>query len=462
MDSELWSRIERTQPQSMDPERHASAITDELVAAGVDETLRWAEKFDQAMDTLYDWQLWGVAYYALGGCSDDSFEYLRAWLIGRGEDIWSKAKSDPEGLFVSLLQGATDPNERWDSLRIHEGEPLLYCAGVAHERLTGEWLPASRSPDEPAGDEWEEDDLPNLFPRLESVLPDDWWSAEVFEFEPDDGVLGRIQRGLVALAGGDHRTALDELGDLVTDGDKWSEVPDILRTDVAYGVGITHLVEGRLEEASGVFGLVADQIEDNDALRRAMAQVALARGDLAGAERLIDGRPERHRLDRVLAAKLAFRRGDRETAIRLAREEIVTSSESIEHPWDVAGAAYQAGAILVELGAAELGSQAADLVHRLLEDAPPDLPLVKHLRILRSGVLRLSGEHEQALIELDRMVSEMTGGELAEVLRERARILRALDRTVEARQEYLRAKEAFESVGESWEAEATTTEAEDL
>ena len=60
------------------------------------------------------------------------------------------------------------------------------------------------------------------------------------------------------------------------------------------------------------------------------------------------------------------------------------------------------------------------------------------------------------------MISEMTGEELAETIRERARALRALDRTVEARQEYLRAKDAFESVGGSWEAEATIREAEDL
>ena len=39
------------------------------------------------MDDSYRWDLWGAAYLANGGCSDDGFDYFRGWLIGQGRKV---------------------------------------------------------------------------------------------------------------------------------------------------------------------------------------------------------------------------------------------------------------------------------------------------------------------------------------------------------------------------------------
>ena len=41
----------------------------------------------ELMDESYRADLWGAAYVIKGGCSDDGFDYFRAWLIMQGERI---------------------------------------------------------------------------------------------------------------------------------------------------------------------------------------------------------------------------------------------------------------------------------------------------------------------------------------------------------------------------------------
>jgi len=52
------------------------------------------------VDKAYIAELWDVAFILASGwgCSDDGFEYFRAWLIGQGKDVYEKALSDPESL----------------------------------------------------------------------------------------------------------------------------------------------------------------------------------------------------------------------------------------------------------------------------------------------------------------------------------------------------------------------------
>lgn len=165
MTPEFWQLIDDTRPDNRDPGRHAAAITSVLIDSGTEDTLRFAAGFEHAIDSLYTFELWGAAYLSLGGCSDDAFEYLRAWIIGSDEAVSALARDHPERLFIDLLDAADDPDRRWDELGIQHGEPLLYAAGIAHERLTGEWLPARASPypAEPVGEPWDESELLTLF-----------------------------------------------------------------------------------------------------------------------------------------------------------------------------------------------------------------------------------------------------------------------------------------------------------
>jgi tetratricopeptide (TPR) repeat protein len=461
VDTELWAIIERTRPDRLDPGAHADAIATQLAESGLDVTLRFAASFDAALSALYRWDLWGAAYLAMGGCGDDAFEYLRCWLIGAGEVTWALSRDDPEATFLELLDGAVDPAVRWDDLHLPEGESLLYVAGRAHEQLTGQWLPGPRShPLEPAGVEWSEEELPELFPRLAASLPARWWEGAA----PDPArthLLGLIDEAMAAFGSGDQVAAGEALTPLVDQPEEWARVVELgwRRVDVAYIVGVCRLVSGDVEGAATALRLVESDLADADHVRRALAQVELAKGDLNEAARWIDDTPDASRLDRVLAAKLTWRRGDRDGALARAHFEMLAPIDSQEHPWDVAGTIQQVGRLFAEAGEADSAETATRAMVPLLVDAPDDLPLVTNLRLLLASVLRLQRRPEEALEEIDSLQVDLDGSDLAECLRERARALSDLGRAEHAMSAYGTAIGLFDAAGERWEADATRGEA---
>lgn len=459
----FWEIIDRTKNAEGDRASQARALVEELSGLGTDAVLDFSRAFDTAMDMLYTWDLWGAAFLAMGGCGDDSFEYFRAWLIADGEVTTSQGAQQPELVLKNLLGESADPDSRWAQLRTHEGEEVLYAAGTAHERLTGSWLPprGSERRQEPEGRPWDEDDLPGRFPDLFSALPEDWWGGDTTEPDAELGLMVRANRGIAAFTGGDHTTAADLLDPLIDDANAWSAIRDMegLRIDVAYIAGIVRLQRGDVEGASSALHLVESDIPDADHVRRALAQVELARGDVEEAARFIVDTPEASRLDRVLAAKLAWRIGDAERAVSRARQEMTASLGPGEHVWDVAGAILQVGRILADAGETEEAEVAARAMSNLLADAPEDLPLLVHLRLLLASVARLQGRAEDALQALDELQLACEGSDLGECLRERARSLADIGRTEESLSAYREAVDVFDNAGERWEADATRREA---
>lgn len=459
----FWQRIEASKNDEGDRALQATTLTDQLAALGVDAIVEFSRGFDSAMDHLFTWELWGAAYLAMGGCGDDMFEYFRAWLIADGEATTILSGAEPESMLRVLLADWDDPDERWEDLRVHQGENILYAAGLAHERLTGEWLPPSPDPrrSDPTGVAWEEDELPRLYPDLAASLPGDWW-GEATEPGPIAEVRVQARSGIDAFAEGDHATALDLLEPLVEDPVNWELLSALgrdWRTDAAYGVGISRLLRGDVAGSADALRLVVGDLDDYPHIRRALAQVELARGELDSAAALIDFEPGANRYERALAAKVAFRRGDRDEALRRSLAEIEMPIEEDEHPWDVAGSYQQFGQILVDLGAAEEAETMARAIGTLLRGAPDDLPLIGHLRIVLVGIVRLQGRLEAALEAADDLVADLEGSDQAEALRERARVGSSMGNDQTASDDFRRATELFDRAGETWEAQRTRSEA---
>ncbi len=111
--------------------------------------------FAELRIAAYRWDLWGVAYLLCGGCSDDSFDYFTAWIIGKGESFYNEALANPE----SIAEKVTEDDSP-------DGEPLMYAAPKAYEAQTGDAMPVGNIhlPAEPIGIKWEEEALPGLFP----------------------------------------------------------------------------------------------------------------------------------------------------------------------------------------------------------------------------------------------------------------------------------------------------------
>jgi Protein of unknown function (DUF4240) len=112
--------------------------------------------FDQKMDRAYSWELWAVAYIIRHGCSDDAFDYFRAWLISCGRKAFEVALDNP-----ASVGGLAEPGS--DA----QCESLMGAAQTAHFYSTGK---AMRLRERKApiirGQEWSEDDLLSRYPEL--------------------------------------------------------------------------------------------------------------------------------------------------------------------------------------------------------------------------------------------------------------------------------------------------------
>jgi TPR repeat protein len=108
------------------------------------------------LNRSYTRDLWAAAYIINGGCSDDGFDYFRAWLVAQGKDVFENALVNPESL-IDVAQ----PNA--------ELETLMYAPIKAYEARTETKFPYStREVPQLTGDEWEEtpECLQKKFPRL--------------------------------------------------------------------------------------------------------------------------------------------------------------------------------------------------------------------------------------------------------------------------------------------------------
>lgn len=121
-----------------------------------DELQSFQRHYDDAVKAAYRWDLWGAAYVINGGCSDDGFRYFLDWLISEGSHTYSQALKSPDNLALLPRVDYAD------------NESFAYVASEIFEEEEGGELDRDFTVDisMPAGKEWSEADLPQLFPKL--------------------------------------------------------------------------------------------------------------------------------------------------------------------------------------------------------------------------------------------------------------------------------------------------------
>jgi hypothetical protein len=154
-----WQLIEATAPEGgAGTEEHADAVAEALRTLEPDEIVAFDLFLHERLEEAYRWDLWAVAYVALGGCGDDSFEYFRLWLVAQGKDYFERALKDERRAVDNLAPGDEA-----------ECEALLYAAQEVYESKTGgSGLPSSYSPHktDPDGEPWSEETVHELYPEL--------------------------------------------------------------------------------------------------------------------------------------------------------------------------------------------------------------------------------------------------------------------------------------------------------
>jgi hypothetical protein len=153
----FWRLIEEARVErERDVDAQAVRLQALLAALPADEIIAFDDLFWEMMSRAYRNELWAAAYVINGGCSDDGFDYFRGWLIAQGEQVFHAAIRGPE---ETLLTVADEGDI--------EGEAMLYSAFYAYLDKTGQEMPLRmRPPRELAGEEWDEETVAALYPRL--------------------------------------------------------------------------------------------------------------------------------------------------------------------------------------------------------------------------------------------------------------------------------------------------------
>ena len=100
----FWKLIATARSGAANDEVFVERMAAVLRRLSPDELLEYERQFDRVHAESYGWKLWGAAYLINGGCSDDGFEYFRAWLTAQGQPCFREGhrKSRLAGLSLAL------------------------------------------------------------------------------------------------------------------------------------------------------------------------------------------------------------------------------------------------------------------------------------------------------------------------------------------------------------------------
>ena len=105
-DARFWAIIAESTPFEANTDKQAAVLRASLEKLTPAELEGYERIFERLMKESYSWDLWGAAYVANGGASDDGFEYFRCWLISKGESTFRKVSTNPDSLADILAKGS--------------------------------------------------------------------------------------------------------------------------------------------------------------------------------------------------------------------------------------------------------------------------------------------------------------------------------------------------------------------
>jgi hypothetical protein len=152
----LWAILD----PSVSPTNGAESVRifrDRLVKLSPDDIRKIDQQFTRQLSRSYSWELWGAAYIINGGCSDDCFDYFRAWLIMQGSAVFNAAIREPDSL--ADYRHLSQPAEIEDALSVTRD---------AYHTVTGE-EPDGDGLNPKLGPGWDFDDhleMRRRYPRL--------------------------------------------------------------------------------------------------------------------------------------------------------------------------------------------------------------------------------------------------------------------------------------------------------
>lgn len=139
-----WEIIDKARHTAGDWKDMERPLLEELKKLDVPDIIAWGRILAEYRALSCKEKLWAAAATMMNGCSDDSFEYFRGWLIAQGKDTFLSALEDPDSLAdtESVKLFAHEISECPETpLEGYQEQPrfenILYVACIAYEQLTG-------------------------------------------------------------------------------------------------------------------------------------------------------------------------------------------------------------------------------------------------------------------------------------------------------------------------------------
>lgn len=101
----FWKLVDAAADGSDDA--RVAALRTSLSNLSLDELIGFELAFGTQFNAAETWDLWGAAYVANGGASDDGFAYFRYWLIARGRQAFESVVKEPDNLADIVPADAT-------------------------------------------------------------------------------------------------------------------------------------------------------------------------------------------------------------------------------------------------------------------------------------------------------------------------------------------------------------------
>jgi hypothetical protein len=125
--TEFWELVAQTRELSgSDAFKQANFLIEALAQLPEESIVGYDSILHDLIEQAYIVDLWEAAVIVGCGCSDDGFEYFRAWLVSQGKNVFENALSDPQSL--------ADVIEVGQETQI---DTFLYVAPYAYEKATG-------------------------------------------------------------------------------------------------------------------------------------------------------------------------------------------------------------------------------------------------------------------------------------------------------------------------------------
>ena len=128
-EGDFWNLLNTAKRKGDDWGEQLEWLVEKLATMPVNDIIRFDYHFNQNYQKSYTSDLWAAGYIIMGGCSDDCFDYFRAWLLFLGKEPYEEAIRNPQSI-LPYLSGMEDED-------IPQFEEFLSCACEAFEEKTG-------------------------------------------------------------------------------------------------------------------------------------------------------------------------------------------------------------------------------------------------------------------------------------------------------------------------------------